>query len=795
MNARQRGDGSIRDNMDRSEKMNTTTKTWLGLITLFCSLIAMPVWAGVDLIPTAVSTTATSVLTGGSFTVSDTVQNQGTSPTSSSFAIRYYLSTDATITTADSSMGIRNVSSLAAGASSSADYTITVGSGFAPGTYYLGVMVDPTGLQPETDENNNIMVALGTITITRDVDLVPTAVSTTATSVLTGGSFTVSDTVQNQGTTPTSSSFYIRYYLSTDATITTADSSVGIRSVSYLAAGASSSADYTITVGSGFAPGTYYLGVMVDPTGLQPETDENNNTMVALGTITIVRDVDLVPTAVSTTATSVLAGGSFTVSDTVQNQGTSPTSSSFAIRYYLSTDATITTADSSMGVRTVSSLAAGATSSANYAITVGSGFAPGTYYLGVMVDPTGLQPETNESNNAMVAAATINVYAMIAPGAPTNVSATGGNAQATVTFTAPAPNGGPDITGYTATSNPGGLTGTCTASPCTVSGLTNGTAYTFTVTATNAAGTSVASAASNSVTPTASAQVYYIHTDQLDTPREITDTSGNVVWQWDNSDPFGANMANDNPNGAGTFSFPLRFPGQYFDKETNLHYNMNRDYDPAIGRYVQSDPIGLGGGINTFGYVGGNPLSWIDPWGLDKFGIGIEPPSPNAVVNGVLNPSEDTGHTFAYIKDDAGNITNLISVGPSDPIGALNKNSYLNGTLGSVSNWPLSGQVSAYEWDIKGDQLKQCKAAFDDKKKKPGNYSPTNQCTSAAISVGNQCGINVPNGVSPVAVPPIKPIFDGYSNNLPNPYGLQQQLNQTMKPTVAPSSTFSGANR
>ena len=81
------------------------------------------------------------------------------------------------------------------------------------------------------------------------------------------------------------------------------------------------------------------------------------------------------------------------------------------------------------------------------------------------------------------------------------MTATAGNAQATVTFTAPVSNGGSAITGYTVTSSPGGITGTGTASPITVTGLTNGTAYTFTVTATNAIGTSVASSASNSVTP------------------------------------------------------------------------------------------------------------------------------------------------------------------------------------------------------------------------------------------------------------------------------------------------------
>ncbi|BFI95153.1 MAG: hypothetical protein RSP_06630 [Rhodanobacter sp.] len=95
---------------------------------------------------------------------------------------------------------------------------------------------------------------------------------------------------------------------------------------------------------------------------------------------------------------------------------------------------------------------------------------------------------------------TIHIVAS-APGAPTIGSATGGNGQASITFTAPSSNGGSAITGYTATSSPGGFTGTCANSPCTVTGLANGTAYTFTVTATNAVGTSTPSAASNSVTP------------------------------------------------------------------------------------------------------------------------------------------------------------------------------------------------------------------------------------------------------------------------------------------------------
>jgi len=89
------------------------------------------------------------------------------------------------------------------------------------------------------------------------------------------------------------------------------------------------------------------------------------------------------------------------------------------------------------------------------------------------------------------------------PGAPTIGTATEGNAQATVTFTAPASDGGSPITGYRVTSTPGGITATGAASPITVTGLTNGTAYTFTVAAQNVNGFGPASAASNSVTPSA----------------------------------------------------------------------------------------------------------------------------------------------------------------------------------------------------------------------------------------------------------------------------------------------------
>lgn len=108
---------------------------------------------------------------------------------------------------------------------------------------------------------------------------------------------------------------------------------------------------------------------------------------------------------------------------------------------------------------------------------------------------------------------------------------------------------------------------------------------------------------------------YYVQTDQLNTPRAVTDQNNVLVWKWD-GDAFEAMPPNEQPSSAPRFTFNPRFPGQYFDRETNLHYNYFRDYDPQTGRYIQSDPIGLGGGINTYAYGLGNPISNTDPQGL-----------------------------------------------------------------------------------------------------------------------------------------------------------------------------------
>jgi len=222
------------------------------------------------------------------------------------------------------------------------------------------------------------------------------------------------------------------------------------------------------------------------------------------------------------------------------------------------------------------------------------------------------------------------------------ISCTSTNAPPTVTISSPV--GGENFQFPTAaipvTANAQDSDGTVTQVEFFASGAPIGTAtgpftiqwtnvavgdYTLTARATDNAGAQTTSTAIN--VSVRVPQVFYMHTDHLNTPRVITNQVGQAVWRYDNTDPFGGNVPDENPSGLGTFTCNLRFPGTYADQETGLLYNWNRTLDTGIGRYIQFDPIGLEGGINGYAYVGGNPISRTDPFGLAP--VGSIPSDPN----------------------------------------------------------------------------------------------------------------------------------------------------------------------
>ena len=129
------------------------------------------------------------------------------------------------------------------------------------------------------------------------------------------------------------------------------------------------------------------------------------------------------------------------------------------------------------------------------------------------------------------------------------------------------------------------------------------------------------------------------------------------MWRWDQQEPFGINLPDENPSGLGAFDLPLRLPGQYFDKETNLNYNYFRDYDPSLGIYKQFDPIGLRGGINGYRYVAGKPLASSDFFGLAETGKGFS-----------------TRYGNWCGKDYSGGVaSHLIPVNPAAPVDSLDE--------------------------------------------------------------------------------------------------------------------------
>ncbi|MHB8482144.1 MAG: CARDB domain-containing protein [Nitrospiria bacterium] len=362
-----------------------------------------------DLTITAISATSpVNLSTSSNMTITDTVKNQGGS-NAGSFVINYYLSPANYYDPATAILiGSQTVGSLSAGASSSLSTTITIPTSVAVKDYYVLGFADVTQQIAETNENNNISSTAGTSHLVI-VDLVETSVTSPAigTGLLPGSSFTVTDTVMNQGSA-SAGPFTVGIFLYP----TGAGSVVflGGRSVSSgLAPGNSSTGSITAKVPSNVSGGTYYLQAVADYNNQILEANKTNDTYTNTSGVITIPQADLLMTSVSTTATSVIRGGTVSLSYTVKNQSIGG-ASAFRIGFYLSTDSNITTTDKLLSSAYFKNgLGPGVSFSGTVTLTIPTTVTPGNYYLGAYADYTNAVVESDETNNGLATSGTIQV--------------------------------------------------------------------------------------------------------------------------------------------------------------------------------------------------------------------------------------------------------------------------------------------------------------------------------------------------------------------------------------------------
>ena len=322
---------------------------------------------------------------GGSFTLSATARNRGAGESGAS-TLRFYRSDDTTITTSDAELGTDSVDGLSGYRGSSHSIDLTAPS--QTGTYYYGACVD--AVTGESDTSNNCSGVL--IVTVAAPDLVVNTPTIDGDNPNMGASFTMEATVKNQGSGE-SAATTLRYYSSTDATITTSDTSLGTDSLGSLAAAGASDQSIDLTAPS--TAGTYYYGACVD--AVSDESDTTNNCSSALALT--MGAPDLVVSTPTVDSASQTVGASFTLNATVRNQGSSGAVAA-TLRYYRSADTTITTSDTELGTDSVSALAAFGTSDQSIDLTAPSDV--GTYYYGACVDAvTGESSTTNNCSSAL----------------------------------------------------------------------------------------------------------------------------------------------------------------------------------------------------------------------------------------------------------------------------------------------------------------------------------------------------------------------------------------------------------
>jgi cysteine-rich repeat protein len=386
------------------------------------SSISSAVTSGPDYVQTTVSDPPATATIGGTFAVTDTVQNSGNAAATAASSPKYLLSLDTVRNNGDVTLtGTHSVAALAVGASDSGGATLTIPN-MAGGTYYLLVCADSTNAVAETNENNNCLASTGQLTITGP-DLAVSMVSDPPATNVEGTPFAVTDTTQNVGTDAAGASV-TRYYVSSDGIHPTPGTKIlGSRNIGSLAGSATDSGGMNVSVPPGTPSGTYFLLACADKTNVVTETDETNNCLASTGQMAVTAP-DLTESTVTATPTPIDSNAQLTVTETAVNSTMVDAADSIT-RFYISADNVKSNDDGAVrncvdgGVtpgRDAGALAAGASSTGSTSfdlcvrdMTGLHRLTAGTYYVFACADDAQGVAETDETNNCAAAASTIQV--------------------------------------------------------------------------------------------------------------------------------------------------------------------------------------------------------------------------------------------------------------------------------------------------------------------------------------------------------------------------------------------------
>ena len=476
----------------------------------------------------------TSVVAGNTVSVENDIRNGGTSP-SGTFEVKFYLSWNNIISDADTLLGTVNMPAINGNDYGNCDLSsAVVPSSLTPGDYYVGWIIDSANAVPETNEFNNIVLnkngvqKLTVIAPAPIIDLKDDGEQyqgLSSTSVVAGKAVSAENDIRNGGTSP-SGTFEVKFYLSTNNTITTTDTLLGTVNMPSINGNDYGHCDLSsAVVPSNLPPGDYYVGWIIDPAGAVTETDKGNNAILyksGVQKLTVIAPAPIIDLKDDgeqyqyLSSTSAADGNTVSVVTDLRNAGTSP-SGTFEVKFYLSWNNIISDADTLLGTVIMPSINGNDFGACDlYSAVVPSSLPPGDYYVGWIIDSAGAVTETDESNNNVLYKSGVQKLTVTAPPTVTtptqtaitssgatvggNVTSDGGSAiiERGVVYSLTSANSNPKISGTSVTKKTS--TDSSGAFTIALTGLEPGKGYSFKAYAKNAVGTTYTSPVSTFTT-------------------------------------------------------------------------------------------------------------------------------------------------------------------------------------------------------------------------------------------------------------------------------------------------------